>query len=143
MFQDHKSRAAIAKNKALGITELIFGGMFTVLFGYMTINSFILIYTGDDIPGIIIGIAFEILFLSFFALIVVDAVQRLCFIRLCKNYLKLLSKEQSHLIDRLSELLITPAPVVRKRLEKMISKGYLGVAYIDDQANKIICSIPK
>lgn len=133
----------IRKNKALGIIEIVIGGILSIAFGYLVVNSFILIYSGDDIAGIVMGIAFELLILSFFALAIIDGVQRLRLIRVCKHYLRFLGKEQSHSIDHLAELVNTPAPEVKKKLEKMIAKGYLAVAYIDEKTNRVICTAVK
>lgn len=51
--------------------------------------------------------------------------------------------KQSHSIDRLSKMMNIPVHELRKMLERMIEKGYLADAYIDEKTNRIICTVAK
>lgn len=143
MFQNSNSKKAVAKNKVLGITELIIGGIFSLVFIYLTISSLLTTKAGDDITALLLGIGTIIFIMAFFVYITIDGVLRVSLIKQHKAYYKVLCNEQSHSIDQLAQSLDTPAPILKKRLGRMLSKGYLAVAYIDDDTNRIICSLPK
>jgi hypothetical protein len=140
VFQDRASQRVVYNSRMIGTIQITFGGILSFLFGLASLSCFADLFNPDRSTSfgsfLIIFIVFSI---SLYILI--RGIQRIHFTGIYGYYMRFLYQEPSHSIEQLAGMLHTPAPAVRSNLERMIRKGFLAYAYIDDAANRIVCTM--
>jgi hypothetical protein len=139
MFQDKKSQRRITISHAIGIVQIINGGFLLFVFGLTFISCTIDIIlpnstTETDVYIVIAVIA------GLSAILFVNGLNRSKLVKLTKQYMFFLSQGPSHSIDHLAAIIKSPVHIVRNNLTRMIKKGFLFSAYIDNNTNHINCS---
>lgn len=136
MFQDKKSLRAITNSRSVGVIQIAFGSFFGFIFGLTFIACFADMF--DPNRTTTVGDMF-IIFIIFalFLYMLIRGIQRVSFTKTYKYYIQFLGQGQSHSIDELAVVLKAPVHIVRRNLEKMMKKGFIADAYIDDKTNCI------
>ncbi len=139
MFQDKKSQGSVSSSQTIGVIQIVFGSIFTFIFGLTFLVALgELIGQEDDMTTGLFFFFMVIFGLSLYLFIC--GIRRVLLISLCKYYLRLLSQAPSHSINQLAVTLKSPVHIVRKKLYKMIRKGFIASAYIDHNTDRIICT---
>lgn len=140
MFQDRDSLKTLSNNRTIGTLQITFGGILSFLFGLTSLALFADLldpYSTTSFSNFMI--VFVIFGVSFYMLI--RGLQRIHFANTCSYYMKILYQGPSHSIEQMAVLLKTSKETVRSNLDRMITKGFLACAYIDDNTNRIVCTM--
>jgi len=134
MFQDKKSERAILINNTIGSIQIVIGGFCSFVFGitFMVSVGYMFDYI-RAISGDVVIFIFIILVIFLFMLIC--GIRRIRLAGKCSSYILLLNQRKSNSIDQIAAVLNKPVAKVRSDLERMIRKGFIVSAYIDNNTN--------
>jgi len=127
----NKGKGALVLSKIIEKIQLVFGVIFTFMFGLATIA---VIVSGDGLAGIVLGAIITGLGIW----LIILSKRRKKLISDFKTYVARLSTDPTGSIENLALGLGTSQDVVIKNLQQMIIKRYFVNAYIDSLNNRIV-----